>query len=573
MEAPVPDPLDKQLVEAVLTRPRRARADVEEAKLATRGLRAAKVVLPKVEGDEDDDEDDLELGPYGGDVGIEVVGENGEAVDGKLPTDAPAKLDPAEVEEPTAEELDAISADMIGIDDPVRMYLKEIGKVALLTAEEEVVLAKAIELGEQLVEAPWKGIVSLHEWTLHDTERKTRTQKHQHRLPFGEEAHRLVSDAISHKAAADLLVQAPDFHLVRAAKDAQSDGTKELLKEAKKLVAAYNEKLDPETFIRLLDWAFLSVHNGDLDSRDNVGLRAIAEWSRDEVAYPALERWISSGKDAELMKSLGFDPEVPLNTKLAHRKGELVRIGRDAREQLTSANLRLVVSIAKKYIGRGMSFLDLIQEGNIGLIRAVEKFDYEKGFKFSTYATWWIRQAITRAIADQARTIRIPVHMVETINRLIRVSRQLLQELGREPTVEEIAEAMSKGQEVQVTPEKVREIIKVSQEPVSLETPIGEEEDSHLGDFIEDRGALAPAEAASHQLLKEQVEAVLDSLTGRERRVLQLRFGLEDGRARTLEEVGKEFNVTRERIRQIEAKALRKLRHPSRSRKLKDYLE
>ena len=214
-----------------------------------------------------------------------------------------------------------------------------------------------------------------------------------------------------------------------------------------------------------------------------------------------------AGHEADLLKLMGHDPEVPKNTKLAHRKGELVRIGRDAREQLTSANLRLVVSIAKKYIGRGMSFLDLIQEGNIGLIRAVEKFDFEKGFKFSTYATWWIRQAITRAIADQARTIRIPVHMVETINRLIRVSRQLLQELGREPTVEEIAEAMSKGQEVQVTPEKVREIIKVSQEPVSLETPIGEEEDSHLGDFIEDRGALAPAEAASHQLLKEQVES------------------------------------------------------------------
>jgi RNA polymerase primary sigma factor len=463
---------------------------------------------------------------------------------------------------------------MIGIDDPVRMYLKEIGKVALLTAEEEVVLAKAIELGEQLVDAPWKGIVSLHEWTLHNTETKTRTAKTQHRLPLGDEAHRLVREAVSDKKATkDLRVPTPDFHLIKAGRDVQSDGTKQLLKEGRKLVETYNSKRDPDSFLALLDWAYFAVHNGDLDSRDNIGLRAIYDWTRDGVAFPALERFVTAGREAELLKRMGHDPEVPLNTKLAHRKGELVRIGRDAREQLTSANLRLVVSIAKKYIGRGMSFLDLIQEGNIGLIRAVEKFDYEKGYKFSTYATWWIRQAITRAIADQARTIRIPVHMVETINRLIRVSRGLLQELGREPTVEEIAEAMSKGQEVQVTPEKVREIIKVSQEPVSLETPIGEEEDSHLGDFIEDRGALAPAEAASHQLLKEQVEAVLDSLTGRERRVLQLRFGLEDGRARTLEEVGKEFNVTRERIRQIEAKALRKLRHPSRSRKLKDYLE
>ena len=566
------DPTDKLLVEAVLSRPRRAKADLEAARLAN--MRVLKT--PVVELDDDDDDDDLVLATPDNladapDLAVEVIGEtDGAAV---APVDAPAKLDAKELEEPTAEELEALSADMIGIDDPVRMYLKEIGKVALLTAEEEVVLAKAIELGEFMVDAPWKGIVSLHEWTLHDTERKTRTAKTQHRLPLGPEAAKMVRDAIADESSADLLVPTPDFHLTKAAKDVQSEGTKTLLREGRHLVTDYNEKLDPSSFVALLDWAYLAVHNGDLDSRDNVGLRAIYDWTRDLVAFPALERWIERGHDAELLKRMGHDPEVPLNTKLANRKGELVRIGRDAREQLTSANLRLVVSIAKKYIGRGMSFLDLIQEGNIGLIRAVEKFDYEKGYKFSTYATWWIRQAITRAIADQARTIRIPVHMVETINRLIRVSRQLLQELGREPTVEEIAEAMSKGQEVVVTPEKVREIIKVSQEPVSLETPIGEEEDSHLGDFIEDRGALAPAEAASHQLLKEQVEAVLDSLTGRERRVLQLRFGLEDGRARTLEEVGKEFNVTRERIRQIEAKALRKLRHPSRSRKLKDYLE
>ncbi len=260
---------------------------------------------------------------------------------------------------------------------------------------------------------------------------------------------------------------------------------------------------------------------------------------------------------------LTADEEIELSKQM-EKGGEE---GKRAQQRLAEANLRLVVSIAKRYVGRGMLFLDLIQEGNLGLIKAVEKFDYRKGFKFSTYATWWIRQAITRAIADQARTIRIPVHMVETINKLIRVSRQLLQELGREPTPEEIA------QEMGMTVDRVREIMKISQEPVSLETPIGEEEDSHLGDFIQDDNVPVPADAAAFTLLKEQLVDVLETLTDREQKVLRLRFGLDDGRARTLEEVGKEFNVTRERIRQIEAKALRKLRHPSRSRKLKDYLD
>ncbi|MGN0773206.1 MAG: RNA polymerase sigma factor RpoD [Candidatus Ventricola sp.] len=293
-----------------------------------------------------------------------------------------------------------------------------------------------------------------------------------------------------------------------------------------------------------------------------------------EVAEPELDLSVPEGisiddpvrmylKEIGKVPLLTADEEIEIAKKMLEGGPE----AEAAKKKLAEANLRLVVSIAKRYVGRGMLFLDLIQEGNLGLIKAVEKFDYTKGFKFSTYATWWIRQAITRAIADQARTIRIPVHMVETINKLIRVSRQLLQEKGREPQPEEIAEAMG------ISVEKVREIIKIAQEPVSLETPIGEEEDSHLGDFIQDDDAPPPAEAASFTLMKEQLMSVLDTLTPREKKVLSLRFGLEDGRQRTLEEVGQQFNVTRERIRQIEAKALRKLRHPSRSKKLKDYLE
>ena len=333
-----------------------------------------------------------------------------------------------------------------------------------------------------------------------------------------------------------------------------------------------NMDLDGDRTEKILDYL---EQNGivamvsDTDAEDDIILDVDDEPTEEELEN--IEFSVPDGVSIEdpvrmYLKEIGkvpllsADEEVDLATRM--EKGDS-----DAKKRLAEANLRLVVSIAKRYVGRGMLFLDLIQEGNLGLIKAVEKFDYRKGYKFSTYATWWIRQAITRAIADQARTIRIPVHMVETINKLIRVQRQLLQELGREPYPEEIAK------EMQLPVDRVREIQKISQEPVSLETPIGEEEDSHLGDFIQDDNVPVPAEAAAFTLLKEQLSGVLNTLTDREQKVLRLRFGLDDGRARTLEEVGKEFDVTRERIRQIEAKALRKLRHPSRSRKLKDYLD
>jgi RNA polymerase primary sigma factor len=418
---------------------------------------------------------------------------------------------------------------VVALDDPVRIYLREIGRVHLLTAEQEVALAQAMEARDYLTRIQYE----LHAANGHHPSTISNTLTIYRNFVEG------------WPIALDFFATAlPSVH----------PRTKQQVLQAVLPLTSISEEV-VEAFLARWEIPLEELEEGLRRRRIEFNL------------FPPEIQSLLTGVDCMPTEDEIRRVLAPLATALDERWTEMILRGDMARRRLTESNLRLVVSVAKKYVGRGMSMLDLVQEGNLGLIRAVEKFQHHKGYKFSTYATWWIRQAITRAIADQARTIRIPVHMVETINRVIRTSRRLQQQIGREPTSEEIARDM------ELPAERVREILKISQEPVSLETPVGEEEDSNLGDFIEDTKALAPSDAAAYQMLKEQVEDVLWTLSDRERRVLGMRFGLEDGRIRTLEEVGKEFGVTRERIRQIEAKALRKLRHPSRSRKLRDYLE
>jgi RNA polymerase primary sigma factor len=486
------------------------------------------------------------------DTGIDILARPSKAAD----TDEDGEPEIVEETEPETE-------------DSVRLYLREISRVPLLTAQEEVVLAKGIELGNQIRTEPWKAILNLHEWALHETEAKTRAAKPQHQLPFTDQAHRMVRDALADENAAELLVTAPKFGLTQAVADAQTEQTKSQLQHAATLRMVYNEQLDAESFTTLLDWVHLAFETGNAQTRDIPALRAMYEWARNEVAIPALERWIVEAQDAEVLAQMGYRPDGVESQ--GRSEGVLVELGRRSREHLTSANLRLVVANAKKYMNRGMPLLDLVQEGNAGLMRAVDKFEYERGFKFSTYATWWIRQAIQRGLADQSRTIRIPVHMVETMSRIARVTRDLTSELGRGPTPEEISDVLSRDPKTALPPERVEEIQRMGRDPISLETPIGEEEDSELGSLLPDPNAIEPLEAVTDTMLKEQLASVLNSLDGREQRVLRLRFGLDDGHARTLEEVGREFGLTRERIRQIESLALRKLRHPSRSRKLREF--